>query len=598
MVWSLYDRRKSDTADSHATNGNGTHAAATAVAIGSDAPRAIEVATEPGARVESPATNGKRRFWIFGAPQTTPPPAETIAESSESATTGHVVHDLLKGLEVSFGIEAGQVEKEAVENARAWAEKGLPRHDMEAGGQLEVERMLAHRASRAFTDWARRVRDRVEGAIQSESEKIGAGLITLEQRLLRYRYLLDELRASGAAATQARIQDEQQAAEAARAPRRRVAYASRLGTIPFWFFCTILVLADFVANVPVFNELLPSSPVAAQAIQNIETNAAANPETYGWTTFWARLGMQLDASILAFSVVLFLVVLGHFFGASLRTIVALHRARPNVDEELLHKHRNQPNVVAWLSFFGIATICAVLFLARDGISEAARSRLARGEAAVVAKRAEVAEAQQRNDATQVQQLDVERQTLEAQVPVLRARHEYAVSIAAINWPILALNLVLALCAALLAYLHQSESLELDATHTAGAPAARERYGKARAAVEEERGAICTLASEIDTKLKRVVHLAEARPLLRADGKAERLRGVIPLFRSENARARGMDTRSVLAFQAPVPEVIPAIEDSALGLPDEHQESVARYAELQGQFLELEGKREVVGEGMV
>lgn len=595
MAWSLYDRRKSDAADSHATNGNGTHAAATAVATLADAPRAIDVATEPIPRHDAAAKNGKSNRWfgIFaGRTAATEPTAGAAdAEAAEGPATGHVVHDLLKGLEVSFGIEAGQVEKDAIESARAWAEKGLPRHDMEANGQLEVERMLAHRASRAFTDWARRVRDRFEGAIQSESEQVGSGLITLEQRLLRYRYLLDDLRESRAAATQAESEDERRAAEAARAPRRRVAYASRLGTIPFWFFCTILVLADFVANVPVFNELLPSSPVAAQAIQNIETNAAANPGSYGWTTFWARLGMQLDATILAFSVVLFLVVLGHFFGASLRTIVALHRARPNVDEELLHRHRHQPTVVAWLSFIGIVTICSVLFLARDRIEEASRARLARAEAAVVAKRQEVSDAQARNDATQVQQLDVERQTLEAQIPVLRARHEYAVSIAAINWPILALNLVLALCAALLAYQHQSESLELDATHTAQAPPARERYSKSRTAVEEERGAICALTSEIDTSLKRVLHLSEARPLLRAEGKAERLRGVIPLFRAENARARGMDPRSILAFQAPVPEVIPAIDDSALGLPEEYEESVKRYGELQGQFLELEGKRE-------
>jgi hypothetical protein len=439
------------------------------------------------------------------------------------------------------------------------------------------------------------VRDRVEGGIQSESEQVGARLVTLEQRLLRYRYQLDELRASRAAAVQAQAEDEQRAAEAARAPKRRVAYAARLGSIPFWGLCTILVLADFVANVPVFNELLPSSPVTAQALQNIETNAAANPETYGWKTFVAKLTMHLDASILAFSVVLFLVVLGHFFGSSLRTIVALHRARPLVDDELLHKHRHQPTVVAWLSLAGILTIVTVLFLARAGIESASNERLTRAEAAVVAKRQQVAEAQQRSDPTLVQQLDVERQTLEAQVPVLRARHEYAVSIASINWPIAALNLVLALCAALLAYQHQSENLELDPTHSAQAPAARERYRVLRTTVEEERAYICALTSEIDTRLKRITHLSESRPLLRVDGKAARLRSIIPMFRSENARARGLDTRSIVAFQAPIPDVIPVVDDSAFGLPAVFDESVQRHADLQSRFLTLEGEREAATE---
>jgi hypothetical protein len=369
-----------------------------------------------------------------------------------------------------------------------------------------------------------------------------------------------------------------------------VAYAAQLGTIPFWIFCTILVLADFVANVPVFNELLPSSPVGAQALQNIETNAAANPETYGWTTFWARLGMQLDASILAFSVVLFLVVLGHFFGAALRTIVALHRARPVVDDELLLKHRHQPAVVAWLSLAGILTIVTVLFLARAGIESASRERLARVEASVTAKRQQLAEAQQRNDPTIVQQLEVERQTLEGLMPVLRARHEYAVAIASINWPIAALNLVLALCAALLAYQHKSESLELDPAHSAQAPGARERYRLVRSEVESERGAICGVVSVIDTRIKRIRHLGESRPLLRADGKAERLRSIIPMFRAENARARGLDTRSILAFQAPVPDIIPVVDESAFQLPDVFDASLNRYGELQAEFLRLERER--------
>jgi hypothetical protein len=585
--WSSYDRRKSETVD-----------AGGAAGVAADAPRAIAVATEPGVeRGEASRDNGSHTGQFSETLWTEPSAVgvTTIHTPAPPADSGHAAHDLLKGLEVSFGIEAAQVEREALETARSWAEKGLPRHDIEANGQLEVEGMLAHRASHVFTDWTRRVRDRFEGAIQSESEQLGKRLIALEQRLLRYRYLLDELRTSRAAVVRAQSQDEQHAADAARAPKRRVAYASRLGSIPFWALCTVLVLADFVANVPVFNELLPSSPVAAQALQNIETNATANPETYGWNTFWARLGMHLDASILAFSVVLFLVVLGHFFGAAIRTIVALHRTRPVVDDELLLKHRYQPTVVAWLSLAGIFTIVSVLYLARDRIEQSSQERLTRVEAQASAKRQELAEAQQSNDATLVQQLEVERQTLEGLVPVLRARHEYAVSIAAINWPIAALNLVLALCAALLAYLHQSENLELDATHSAQAPAARERYGTSRKDVQDERGAVCELVSEIDTRIKRIAHLSESRPLLRAEGKAERLRRVIPMFRAENARARGLDTRSILAFQAAVPELVAEVDETAFRVPDVFEESRNRYGDLQSEFLKLERDREAATE---
>jgi hypothetical protein len=195
----------------------------------------------------------------------------------------------------------------------------------------------------------------------------------------------------------------------------------------------------------------------------------------------------------------------------------------------------------------------------------------------------------------VQQLEVERQTLEGLVPVARARHEYSVAIASINWPIAALNLVLALCAALLAYQHQSENLELDPTHSAQGPGARERYRRLRWEVDAERGAICAGVSVIDTRIRRIKHLAESRPLSRADARAERLRGVIPMFRAENARARGLDTRSILAFQSPVPDVIPVVDDSAFALPDVYEQSLTRYVELQRQFLELEREREAAAE---
>jgi hypothetical protein len=506
---------------------------------------------------------------------------------------GSVVHEVLEGLDETFASEATQLENDALAEARALAEKGLPRHDLK--GKLEVEEVLTRRAGHVLAGWVHRARTRIEGAIQAQSEQIAKYVIALDQQLLRYRYLLDELRASRTSLLRVVAEDERQATEAARGPKRQIAYTARLGAAPFWLGCTVLVLADFVANVPVFNELLPSSPVATQALQNMETNAAADPGSYGWKTFLARLGMHLDATILAFSIILFLVILGHFFGSSFRTMVALHRAEPYVNDELLHRHGRQPKFVAWASLLGIITIVGVLYLARGGIASTAAERLTRVETSLVQIREQLSVAQANKDPTRVQQLDIERQKLEAIEPVLQARHEYAVSIAALNVPILALNIVLALCAALLAYLRQAESFEVEAPRPTQSGPVRDRYVASRAAVENGRGNICDLASQIYTCIWRVRALTEVGPLLDAGAKAERLRTIVPSFRAENARIRGLDTRNIHAFQ-PVPPSIPEANiPTPFRVPELFTETLERYDHLLTEFRRMERDREVATE---
>jgi hypothetical protein len=593
MVWtsvfrgrSIYDRRESDqllNRGAASGNGSGVHTAS------ADSPAVIPISSELHALSDFDPSTVRSDTAV----QSSTP---SVAESSSTAPvsspdTGYLVHDLLKGLEVSFGIEASQLERKAIENARAEAEKGLPRHDLEPNEGLEVEKVLAHGASHVFADWMRRVRQRIEGAIQVESERVGKQLIALDQQLLRYRYSLEELVMSRAALERADSDDEREAAESAKAPKRRLAYASRLDSVAFWIFCAILVLADFVANVPVFNELLPSSPIATQALQNFETNAAAVPQSYGWTTFWARLTMHLDASILAFSIVLFLVILGHFFGSSLRTIVALHRTESHIDDELLLRHKRQPRLVAWGSLTGIVIIVAVLFMARDRIAATSGDRLQAAQTALTNASRQLADAQTQRDLRRIEQLDLERQKLEASVPVLQARHDYALTIASINLPIGALNLVLALCAALLAYLHQSESLEVDGQRLPRSVAARQTFTSCREDVEQGRGRICELASDIDTRIKRIHHLIDSRPLLEPEAKLERLRGIIPIFRTENSRSRGLDARSIRAFLIPPEDMVPDTHvQSPFRVPDLFVESQERYGVLQDEFRSLERDR--------
>jgi hypothetical protein len=71
-----------------------------------------------------------------------------------------------------------------------------------------------------------------------------------------------------------------------------------------------------------------------------------------------------------------------------------------------------------------------------------------------------------------------------------------------------------------------------------------------------------------------------------------------MFRAENARARGLDTRSILAFQSPVPEVAAAVDDSACPLPAVVGESLKRYEDLKVEFLRLERERAAGTESVI
>ena len=58
---------------------------------------------------------------------------------------------------------------------------------------------------------------------------------------------------------------------------------------------------------------------------------------------------------------------------------------------------------------------------------------------------------------------------------------------------------------------------------------------------------------------RVEHLIRSSPLDQWPAKARRLSAVIPMFRADNARLRGMDSASILSFRQPPPLDLPTFE---------------------------------------
>jgi hypothetical protein len=78
----------------------------------------------------------------------------------------------------------------------------------------------------------------------------------------------------------------------------------------------------------------------------------------------------------------------------------------------------------------------------------------------------------------------------------------------------------------------------------------------------------TLDGEIQTSIARAKYLAGTHPLSDAEAKAGRLSAVVPLFRAENARARGVDPESIVAFKQPAGLALPIVPDEPFQVPVE------------------------------
>jgi hypothetical protein len=102
-----------------------------------------------------------------------------------------------------------------------------------------------------------------------------------------------------------------------------------------------------------------------------------------------------------------------------------------------------------------------------------------------------------------------------------------------------------------------------------------------------RDAIVAMNADIEGELARAEYLLASRPLRGWEAKAERLHGVVPRFRSENARRRGVDTANIAAFTRP-PKVDLSLAGEAdpLPRPPELQAYRHRHGTLRARAAEV------------
>jgi hypothetical protein len=528
-----------------------------------------------------------------------------------------VVHEALKGTDVQLGYLYSGLEREAQGLAQQWAEKGLPRHDVPRSALTEPEEILARRAQEAFSQWVRTSRRKLKGALDQQLHVAKTSLDRAKRSCDRFTKAVTELETlapraarsqstegageppassiepglgvgEGAESTTADVRAPDREAIAAYGARREEVVAER--TMPLHWsapLLLLLLLADFVANAPVFTELFPSdrlvdAQVGQWAIGNLE-----RIEFSGLRGVLLRMGVYPEPTLLAFSIIAFFLFLGHVFGGAMKAYTAASvLQRPGL---AIPGKRVKSHAVRLMGFsgLGIAVTVLVLFLARNHTEQMATERLHRAElrfahadsvARLAASNLEDREGIRRARQDRYAALDDREHRL--------ARLDYAQSLATLNVPITLLNIVLVFVAVVVGYKRQVvrivaeddhqpevESTEVPAMslmwrdrgeapavydEVIGHPEAdegaggaiQERVAALRGQMQAARRELAEALSEADDALLRAERIVGTDPFSEASGVKERLAGAVTLFRAENARLRGLDPAQVLAFKVP------------------------------------------------
>lgn len=492
------------------------------------------------------------------------------AESDEDrdAVVAGGVHEITRTTNYWFDREIGVLERDARAQAAEWAAKGLPRHDV-ARDALEVEQFLAGRCVETFRQWIDRVRVKMRDAIAREAEGIAVNTAALDAATGRIERLTGEI-----------ADIDQRVHELRAIPKADAGPVGFAPIVPsrmfFWTFAVLLTLVEFFANFPVFRLLLPMKPALAKAAQVVAENAATGEWWSGLTLQLKEMALHLDALVVALVAVLVLVLFGKTLGTSARVLFALKPSDHPLAATTIRGIRRQYWAALVGCMLGLMSVLAFLFYSRGSIAAVAAQRVAADSVELQRLTNEAAKTSVGNLAAVSQasrRISEQTQTLELH----RDDAAYATTVQNNNGPLLLFNIGLVLAAAMLGYLTYAHTVsDGRGEHPALAPLRADRralQADAHAMVQTGR----VKESMARAGIGRAEHLIAASPLAEWRAKADRLNGVIPLFRGENARSRGIDPANILAFGNKSPLILPIVE-AERGFPEP-----ADFARLKEQF---------------
>jgi hypothetical protein len=145
------------------------------------------------------------------------------------------------------------------------------------------------------------------------------------------------------------------------------------------------------------------------------------------------------------------------------------------------------------------------------------------------------------------------------------RRDYAATISSVNRSILYLNLVLVLAAVLIGYATARGRFvgPLTRQHDDEMAYLNGELERSRQIFIEQRRSGYEALRRASGTLTRIEHLLGTAILEDLEAKKARVRSAIPLFRSENARLRGLDVADIKAFHVPATMSLPNADELSL-----------------------------------
>ena len=493
---------------------------------------------------------------------------------------GNGVYAITRNTNYWFNREFAVIEHDASLLAAQWAEKGLPRHDVERNGPVEPEQVLAMKCMELYRQWRDRVGIKMQDAIQSASGTMSGHITSLRAAI----YALESNNSQRRAAER-EIENAYMLGES---DKTRVGYdkifKSRAG---FWIFAGILAAAEFTANFPVFRLLLPMDSTLTQLAQSLGEAAENNSWLAGPFVVFQDMLLHFEAFVVALVAVVILVLLGKTAGSSIRSVVAFSARETPLASTSIRSNRRQNLAVFVGALAGIAFVLTFLYSARGQIAQTAADRVHADSLSL--QQARAAQAAAGTDLTKT--AATTQRELEA-TRVLQQHSDdaaYAITVQRINQAILWLNLGLVLAAMTLGFVYKQEELSDKRGEHPILGLMRERIKRLDADAIKLRLSAQQAQNSAQTEAGRINHLVRSNPLRDWRGKQERLQSVIPLFRGENARQRRIDPASILAFREPFLIPLPELDENVeLRTPVEFDQLLLELDNLNSEYARVIG----------
>jgi hypothetical protein len=520
---------------------------------------------------------GVARFWdkhlSLPNPFWAKPHPDAIEDDDETG-----VYAITRKTDYWFNRELYQLEQEAKQLAADWAEKGLPRHDVERVGVFEPEQVLGMKSLELFRQWHKRVRVKTQDRIQT-------GSAALNRLIGEARSEVNALEATATERknTQAQIESFLQFKEP---DTTRVGYDRIFrSSFGFWIFAIILTVAEFTANFPVFRLLLPMDSTLVSLASTLGEAAETHTWLAGPLVLFQDILLHFEAFLVALIAVVILVLLGKTTGSSARSIVAFRASESPMAATTIRSHRRQHVTVFIAGVLGITAVLSFMYFSRGQIAETAQSRV-HSDSVSLAQ----ALSDQRAAGTDLAKTAATTQRVTDATRTLRQHLDdaaYAQTVQRINRPIVLLNIGLVLAAMTLGFVYKKEDLtDRQGEHPSLRPLRARLQSLEREALGHARAARISMSGAA-AQAGRINHLLESHPLREWQGKQDRLQSVILQFRGENARVRGLDPANVIAFAQPSRIMFPEVnEDEELRRPTELDQLLEELNQAEAEYARV------------